>query len=547
MVRRASVLLLFGVLLPGLPSSFAQEQQYELSRFDVTVQVHPDGTYDVEETIAYDFQRGSFTYAYRSIVQEEAGAVRDVRVTSPDTPVDSVSLAEEDDVRQVRWTFPARSEPAQFDIHYTLEDAIYARGDRNVVSLDVMADEADVPTRNVNVRVTLPGAFDLREDQIVVEPAGGEVRRDGGRLVAHFHRDVVEEGDAFTVEVSFPKQVPGQFLPTAGDLLFACFLMALGIGGGTLAFWTWRGPRPEVEAQRPPSDVDLPTAAVLLHNRGGHVLFPAVLFDLVRRGHLTLQHDREERLLGTREHVRLDVHPERADLTDFEKSFLDRLREYDTLDEFWSNTRSFRKEAVDAHRKELIDRCWMERHTTRSTLLMLFAVAALTAGIAAIVTEESAPRFFALFGGLGLSIGGFIAAIRRHTWTAQGARRGMALRSFLEHEKSEIDRLRDASPARAAERLVDSLPWLVLHDDVSKAWIEKMEEDLEAAGAVPDIPPGFRSLVAEGEDAAAASAAFLPVVGVMAAMESTGAGAAGAAGGGAAAGGAGGAGAAGAG
>jgi len=539
MTRLPHVVLCLAALWFIVRPAAAQEKQYALSNFDVTVQVRPDGSYEVEESITYDFQRGAFSRAYRSVVGD-GGAIRAVRVTSPDTPVDSVRIGEANGTPQVRWAFPDRSAPAQFDVRYVLEEAIYERGGRNVVELDVMADEAVVPTRDVDVRVLLPTAFDLQRNQVALDPAGaGTVQREAGRLVATFHRDRVAAGDDFEVEVSFPTQIAGEFIPTGAQILFGVLLVLLGGGAGGIAAWRWRGPRPEVTARRPPSDLDLPTAVALLGKHDGQA-FLAVLFDLARRGHVTLRHDQEAHMLGSSDVVRLDVHPDAADLTDFEQRFVDILRDHDTLDDFWENTSSFRSDEMSDQRTELYDRGWMRSHTLRSTLLLIVAIVAAIGGFVAIASGEGALPFYLLFAGMGISLGGFIAATRRYTWTQDGARRAMALRSYLDHEKAEVERLRETDPARAAERLVDALPWLLLHDEVAKSWIEETKEALDAAEATPELPDGFVSLVADRDDTGAAVAAFLPVVAVMGTVESSAAGAAGGAGaaaGGAAAGG----------
>ncbi len=537
------VLVLYTLLLVASPAQ-AQEKQYALSNFDVTVQVRGDGHYAVNESIVYDFQRGHFSRAYRSVVQAEAGAVRSVQVTSPDTPVDSVRVGEHDGTPQMRWAFPDRTAPAQFDVRYVLERAIYERGGRNVVELDVMADGAVVPTRDVDVRVVLPPAFDLRRDQVTLDPAG-RVEREAERLVATFHQDRVAEGDDYSVEVTFPKRVEGEFLPTGTQIVFGLFLVLLGGAAGGIAAWSWRGPRPDVTARRPPSDLDLPMAVALLRKGDGWA-FLAVLLDLARRGHVTLRHDREDQALGSKERVHLDGHPDRADLTEGEQRFVDELRAYDTLDDFWDDTSSFRSDEMSERRDEVYDRGWMRSHAGRSNLLLGVALAAIFGGFVAIATGDSAVRFYLLFSGIGGSLGGFIAATRRYTWTPEGARRAMALRSFLNHEKAEVDRLRETDPARAAERLVASLPWLILHDEVSTSWIEETSDALDAADAAPELPDGFVSAVADREASGAAAAALLPVVGVMGTIESsTAAGATGTAGGaGAAGGGAGAAGAA---
>ncbi len=270
-------------------------------------------------------------------------------------------------------------------------------------------------------------------------------------------------------------------------------------------------------------------AVALLGNRDGQA-FLATLFDLARRGHVTLRHDREDQAFGTTDVVRLETHPAPNDLSDFERRLVDTLGEYETLDDFWSDTRSFRSDVMSDVRGVLFERGWMENHTVRSGLLLGGALVALLGGFAAVVTGDSALRFYLLFGGMGVSLGGFIAAVRQYTWTEDGARRAMALRAYLDHEKSEIERLRETSPARAAERLVDALPWLLLHDEVSRAWIEETKEALDAADEVPELPDGFVSLVETEGSARAPVAAFLPVVTVMGAVESSSAGAVGAAG-----------------
>ncbi|MCS3699257.1 hypothetical protein GGQ20_000549 [Salinibacter ruber] len=531
-------------LLLAVGPAAAQEQQYVLSEMDVTVHVRPDGGYEVQESIAYDFQQGAFSRAYRSVVREDAGALRAVAVTSPETSVDSVRTGETDGVRQVWWSFPDRSAPARFDVQYVLEEALYERGGRNVARLDVMADGAVVPTRTVDVQVILPGAFDLQRGDVVLRPDAGTVRREAGRIVASFHRDRVEEGDGLSVEVSFPKQAAGEHLPTTADFLLGLFLVVVGGAAGGVAAWRWRGPRPERTARRPPADLDRPMAVALLGNRDGQA-FLATLFDLARRGHVTLRHDREDQAFGTTDVVRLETHPAPNDLSDFERRLVDTLGEYETLDDFWSDTRSFRSDVMSDVRGVLFERGWMENHTVRSGLLLGGALVALLGGFAAVVTGDSALRFYLLFGGMGVSLGGFIAAVRQYTWTEDGARRAMALRAYLDHEKADIERLRETSPARAAERLVDALPWLLLHDEVSRAWIEETKKALDAADEVPELPDGFVSLVETEESARAPVAAFLPVVTVMGTVESSSAGAVGASGAAGAAGG-GGAGAAGA-
>jgi hypothetical protein len=516
-------------LTAGFHPAAAQDapQRYEISNFDVTIQLRPDGAYDVTETLTYDFRQGTFSYAYRVLDADDASALRDVRVTSPDAAVDSLRRTEDDGDVRLRWTYPERSAPATFTIRYVVDGALYERGDRNVIDRDVLDAGATVPTRDVDVRVGLPASFDLTPDAISVDPDDGTVEAEGGAIVATFHRDRVEEGDEYPVEVSFPKRLPGQYWATLGDLVLALVLFLGTIGAGVTLNRRWRGARREQQAAtRPPRDVGLPEAAVLL-GKTATPLFTAVLFDLARRGHLTLRHDEESSWLGSDETVQLDLHPSPDDLSAFEKTVVEHLRDHDTVEAFWSDSGSFRDEQRRAARERVIDAGWMTAHRTRSTLCFAGSGAAVVGGIVIGVLTSGLATLLVVSAGLGSAIGALMAGARRYTVTEAGARRTAALRSFLDREKDAVDRLRNTDPARAAERLADALPWLMYHDDVSSAWLEEVKEALADADAAPDLPDGFVSLTKT--DAPVPVAAFVPIVAVVGGMESSGAGAAGAA------------------
>jgi hypothetical protein len=542
MVRSAPLwLVALLCVLAGLRPAAAQDeaQRYAISSFDVTIQVRPDGTYDVTETLTYDFRRGAFTYAYRALDADDVSALHSVRVTSPDAAVDSLRRTAVDGDVRLRWTYPERSAPATFRVRYTLEGALYERGRRNVVHRNVLDAGATVPTRDVDVRVELPAAFDLAPDAVTIEPAAdGTVEAEGGAVVAAFHRDRVGDGEEYPVAVSFPKQMPAQYWASLGDLLLALLLFAGAVGGGTVLNRRWRGARREPAANRPPADVALPEAAVLL-GKTATPLFTAVLFDLARRGHLTLQHDEASGWMGTDEVVRLDLHPRPDDLSAVEATVVEQLRGHETVADVWADSASFRHEQRRAARERVIDAGWMRAHRTRSTLCFVGAGAAVVGGIAVGVVASGLTTLLAVAAGLGGAIGALLAGARRYTLTADGARRAGALRAFLDRERDAVEALRETDPVRAAERLADALPWLMYHDEVSAGWLEEGAEALDEASSVPDLPDGFVSLART--EASPSAAAFVPIVAVAGGMESAGAGAAGAAAGAAGAGGAGGA------
>jgi len=501
------------------------EKVYEISNHDVTVRVAPDGSYDVEESITYDFQQGAFTFAYRRI-DAEGGEVRDLTVRSPDAVLDSVEISRDDDRVRVRWTYPERTAPLTVELTYSVSGALVERGSDNEIRWDPLAPEATVDTRDVDLRVLLPATFDLDAEDVRVETdAASEVSNRAGGWEIHVRDEQVEAGDDLPVTVRFPTQVAGRYAATTSEIWVAIAVGVLGVIGGIIANVRLRGPRPEVTAHRPPSDLSLMEAAVLL-GRGESTAVLATVFDLARRGHVTLTHveDADSGWMGGEDRTEIEVHLEPDAVSEHEARVIELLEASDTLEEFWSETSQERNEMFSQVQDSVEGRGWMERHTARTVVFLLGGVAAFIAGMVVVFQTAMAPLILGI-GLIGAGVGAWIPAFRHTVLTDGGARRYGEATDFLRRKREEIERLRETSPYGASQEITEWLPWLVLHAKFSASWIESLREDLEASGADIEVPAGLRSRA----DAAAPYAAMAAVI--LTSQSSAGAGAAGVAGG----------------
>ena len=501
------------------------EKRYEISNLDVTLRVAPDGSYDVEESVTYDLQQGTFTYAFRAL-DADAEQVRNLQVSSPDAALDSVRQTDDSPLR-LRWTYPPRSQPFTVNIQYTAGGLLTERGPYNEVAWDALQSGATVPTRDVDVRIVLPAAFDLQRGDLRVEPADGvDISQTAGQWTVHVHRDRIEEGGHLGVWVRFPTQVAGQFAPGPQDIGAGLFLVAFALGGGVFLWWRWRGASVRTGSAHRPEDVSLPDAAALL-GRGSTTAVLAVIVDLAQRGHLTLTLEEESSFFGTSEVTTIDVHPQPDDRTEFESVVLDALQEHDTLRDFWTSTSSAQSDAYGRVKERAEERGWIVWHQTRSVVLAVFAAVGGVGAVVLGLTATSAATFLLAFGLGGASLGAVMPALRARELTEEGARREVGLQAFLDQKKEEVERLADTSPHGAAQELTRHLPWLLLHEAVTPSWVDDLEEQLKEAGASVDLPAGFASSLNDAETAAIAA-----ILATSAA--SGGAGAAGGAGGGAA-------------
>ncbi|RME44498.1 MAG: DUF2207 domain-containing protein, partial [Chloroflexi bacterium] len=381
------LLLLFAFAAPAL----AQQKIYEISNYDVELVMRPDGSYRVTETITFDFQQGTFTFATRNIPLDKIDRITDVQVQSDDVALRDVSVEVRGNEELIRWTYPERTGPTTFTITYTVYGALFEADGKNLIDWDAIGTGWSVPIYDVDVRVTVPAAFNLTAADIHIEPRDeGRLTETSGGYVASFSYPRLSPHTAYRVIVSFPRQLPGQtrsratpaggrsgrrIAPTGEQVAGGVIAALLGLIPGLIAFFRWRGPQLRLTAMDRP-DVSLPRAAVLLNgtSAAGQRAFAAVVFDLAARGHLTLRRVKHKTWIFSQKRVEVDFHEDPGDLSPFERELIDELRDYETLEEFGLRASSFRSETLKEIYNDLVEEGYLENHMTRSIGLIAATV-----------------------------------------------------------------------------------------------------------------------------------------------------------------------------
>jgi hypothetical protein len=541
----------------------AQEQVYEIARLEARLELRADGAYHIREAITYDFQEGSFTFAYRDIPLANSDGVSLVTVESADVAIGNVEQEEELSSWRVRWEFPPTSGAVTFVLEYEILGAVREVDETNEVFWRVVGSGWDVPFRQVEAEVVIPSTLSVLASDLTLDPPDiASVRAEEDGLVARFLPGALPAGRAYQLKVSFPKVMAGRPVglarpeaqaALAGFLSFGLFLLV----GGVIAF-NRRGIRFPPRRRIHPG-TDIPEAAVLLHRAspGWDRAFPATLFDLAERDAISLERVDRKKLLFTEQRVILRRNHESDEaLTPFEEDFLVELGKYEDLKDFGSKGKKFRKAAMERVREGLIASGQLvdARGSASRALLVALAVAvpALVLFVAGAVMGR--PWLMAL-GGAGLGVGGGLALVGsvRFSTSRPGAEKVAELKGYLEGVREEIKQKTRMSPLEAARRFFSALPWLTLDPKytggqsrkIAKA-LKKETGELRTPAWALDRTRKFQKAAAD-MSAAGAYVAFLPVTNITtdtcgATAPWAGAGVGGAAGAGAAGGGGGGAG-----
>lgn len=550
MIAAATISLLLALLLSGFSQS---GKSYTADRFDVRIDVQPDGALIVNETVVFRFVGGPFTYAFRDLAFMELDEIDRLQAGMDGEALTQGTSPGQVEIQagrplQVTWHFePLTDTTREFSLQYRVQGAI-RQLDADTLIWRAVPEEHDYPIESSTITLSFPSStslvdapeldrpFEIAADDHAFRLTTGQLHEDESVvLTAHFASgSLIQTAPAWQAAAEARAGATRRAAPLA---LGAGFI-GLAIGG--LALWTdARSHRRDLHPQRypptPTPPADLPAAVVskLLGQGAG---FLGTLFDLAGRGNLEIREERGR--LGTRKRtLRRPLPP--AGLRPHEEVLLEALFEggKDGVDLAQTGARLARRRtrfngALD---EELVARGWVDpaRQARRRWLAGIWIVAALaSSGVfiagafwlgSALGQGADAVTWPALLTGVGggamlAAVAGLAYAAGFSTLSPEGAEqagRWKAFKSYLESVS------RGKEPAIRPDFFERYLPYAAAFG-LGKPWAKFFQK----LGGVP-LPAWFHAVDASQAD-------FGAIVAVMAASDSSaasaGAGAAGAAG-----------------
>jgi hypothetical protein len=377
LVRALGVLmmaLLVALVLPAAGIAQQGSRSVNWQRFDVDLDIQPNGSLNVTETQAILFN-GTFQSGYRIVPLDRTTGVTDVTVAeivgdrtiaySPGggSRANTFSSSVGQDGLTIDWSFPQTTNSVRtFVLRYVVSGAvrIYENGDQLQWQAIYATDRAG-PITNSSVTVHLPAdvaATDLQSAWYqlpagrslgALSPAGSGTRIDARTV--RFNTGLLAPRVGAEVRVQFPHGL----LPSAAPLWqveadrsdalvqsvapignFLALLLSLAIAAGGTAFlivqWRSHGRDPRVgnvpsRLREPPSELPAPLAGTLVDEFAGRREAVAALVDIAERGLVRLKDEQNPRLVGSHTDVRitLDAPIDDAQLRGYERELLSGL------------------------------------------------------------------------------------------------------------------------------------------------------------------------------------------------------------------------------
>ncbi len=355
-VRVLLLLCAFGLL--SAPVQAQEAKNLEWRRYDVALDVQPDGRMRVTETQEIEYLSGQWMNGGRKIPLDRVDKISDVQVSLVEEggntrPLQAETYQENGEL-QIGWRYPPTfgGESRTFEVSYTVEGVVRVYSDNQQIRWIAVPDERRFPVDASTVTLRLPKTVSLQPENLESYPErlGGEERatQDG----AVYTVDGLLAGEGFEIRAQLPAGTVAQAQAPAWqqeadrqDRLNEtvkprnnAVLLGLGllipVAGlvGLLGLWFTRGKDPGVgrdaeSINQPPSDLPAPLAGVLLDEQADVQDVVSTILSLSERGVIRITQEENAELLGSNIDYRVElIQPYKPqELRGYERTLVDTL------------------------------------------------------------------------------------------------------------------------------------------------------------------------------------------------------------------------------
>ncbi|MBN1659095.1 MAG: DUF2207 domain-containing protein [Anaerolineae bacterium] len=200
-----AALLLLAAAYPVASNALAQKE-YKAQRFDVEVDVRPDGTLLVTETVVFEFTGGPFTQVFRELPDEKVDRVEVVSAALDGTTLDrgddagQVGISGGTPIEVVWHPPPTSDETHTFTLIYRVEGAVEQISGVDRLVWQALPEEREYPIDASRVTVIYPDGVRLAGEP-AVEYGNARLETTPGRVV--FQARDVDVEDLLIIRIPF--------------------------------------------------------------------------------------------------------------------------------------------------------------------------------------------------------------------------------------------------------------------------------------------------------------------------------------------------------
>lgn len=469
-------------------SSLSHAKEYEISNYDIEMQVNEEGDFLVEERITFHFIEGDFTYAYREIERNVFSNLEFAGIEGLDVPVEDYELSGRRNLR-IKWYYDHQERrKAIFLLRYIGRAGLQSVSGENLIHWTPTGSDWDVPIRDLDVRISLPWPVGVTE----LRPAGDLLG--GSEREYHFHKAYLAPGEEYRLYLAFPEQVEMTARKAdrgwewkREDILYFVLLLIAGFVWMLVDIVGREKPLPR-RGQLTVRDLLMYEKALLLNYYDTRRGITVQIYELARKGKIKLISSLKKNFFwGKQAEITAEI-LNRDNLSSVEKKILDRLEKDNRLNELFQDYRWFSR--MDRELKDsLQERGFISekaRHNRKRTLYssLLFVLV----GVAFLVLGGVYRQ--ALLLGLGvaavtMSFGRMLKGLLYNIFTQEALFLKEEVEAEINEKKKRLESLIKTKDYNAAlEYFFQEIEYIILHKDFNAVILDRYKRTFKKADEV---------------------------------------------------------------
>jgi len=283
------------VLLGLLLASPVQGLEYDIADYQVRMEVLEGGDLMVEEEIAYRVLSGTLSAGQRLLPLRRVDDIEVLSIAAVDGEVGDVEQTREGRSLRLNWSLPEENEGVRMLIRYRVSGVLTESGENNQLAWQILGGNWPVAVGNLEARLSLPADWLESPEHLSATPeAAVEAGDQDWQLAWAFGSRGAGQGQ--TIEVEFPRQVPGRTssaaAPSSKWMAFGAIALGVAVILAVLVSLFLRDRQIRRAARSsPPGALPLPQAIALLNEQDAYrgQAHPALILRLARAGYLRLR------------------------------------------------------------------------------------------------------------------------------------------------------------------------------------------------------------------------------------------------------------------
>lgn len=343
------LIFFFTILILSFSGFSVYGKEYEISNYDLEMNLSEEGDFLVEERITFHFLSGDFSYAYREVERNVFSALEFISIEGVNTSIRDYELKQGRDLG-IKWYYDYLGNQATFVFRYIGREGLQSINERNVINWTPTGSEWDVPIRDLDIWINLPWPV----EDLELEPAADIQARSEQQV--HFHHELLPSGEEYKVYLSFPEQImmverKGSNWQSKDIFIFLAIIFA-----GLILLVTDLIRRDRVLSKKGKYSIDdllICEKAVLFNNLYDTKKGITVqIFELAKKGKIKLVSSlKDGGFWGKKAEVSVEV-LDRENLSEIEKKIVNKLEKDHTLEKFFQDYRWFSR--MDKDIKDLL-------------------------------------------------------------------------------------------------------------------------------------------------------------------------------------------------